>query len=240
MSELTTYMEKLADLPLVMQEAMFSLYSKYYDGTSQALFLEDLAHKDYALLLKNPSGALQGFTTLKIISFLHKEQPLRAVFSGDTIIHHQYWGQQALAFEWIRFAGGLKSQQPDVPLYWLLIVKGYRTYRYLSAFCRTYSPHWRDEIFPGGKAVLDHLADRLFGDAYHPESGLVRYPRSRGHLKQQWAGIPENMKDRPEVRFFLERNPGFDRGHELVCLTELAAENLKPLARRIFMKGAAC
>jgi len=38
----------------------------------------------------------------------------------------------------------------------------------------------------------------------------------------------------PEVAFFLARNPGYARGDELVCLCELAAEKLRPLARRIF------
>ena len=37
--------------------------------------------------------------------------------------------------------------------------------------------------------------------------------------------------------FFLRRNPGYVRGDEMVCLTELAPHNLRPLARRVFEQG---
>lgn len=42
----------------------------------------------------------------------------------------------------------------------------------------------------------------------------------------------------PAVRFFFDRNPGFEAGDELVCLTEITEDNLKSLARREFAKGA--
>ena len=35
-----------------------------------------------------------------------------------------------------------------------------------------------------------------------------------------------------------ERNPGYARGHELVCVAELSAENMKGLARRMLLDGA--
>ena len=39
------------------------------------------------------------------------------------------------------------------------------------------------------------------------------------------------------MAFFLRSNPGYLRGEELVCLTELASDNLRPLARRVFEQG---
>ena len=44
---------------------------------------------------------------------------------------------------------------------------------------------------------------------------------------------------RPETAFFLASNPGYVHGDELVCLTELSTENLRPIARRVFQKGLA-
>src|SRR3546814_15004539 len=51
--------------------------------------------------------------------------------------------------------------------------------------------------------------------------------------------IPEKDRRRPDVLFFLQRNPGYDQGDELVCLTELSLENQNPLAARIFAAGYA-
>jgi hypothetical protein len=41
----------------------------------------------------------------------------------------------------------------------------------------------------------------------------------------------------PHVAFFLNRNPGWRRGDELVCLTEIAFENLTPAGRRMWLRG---
>lgn len=35
----------------------------------------------------------------------------------------------------------------------------------------------------------------------------------------------------------MQRNPGYRQGDELVCLCEVAASNLKPLAQRVFLRG---
>jgi hypothetical protein len=217
------------------RHAMYALYDRYYGGSNAALFLSDLSEKDYALLLRDASGSIRGFSTLGVTT--HRvPSHLRALFSGDTIIHHAYWGQQALAFNWLRFAGQLKAQMPDVPLYWFLIVKGHRTYRYLSAFSHEHYPH-HNHTTPSAVAKLMHFLARCrFGEHYDENTGLVRFPLSRGHLRREWARVPPEDLRRPEVRYFLQRNPGFARGDELVCLTELTAHNLKPLARRLFLQ----
>ena len=44
--------------------AMFNLYDQYYDATSRPLFEADLRAKDYVVTLREPSGALAGFSTL--------------------------------------------------------------------------------------------------------------------------------------------------------------------------------
>ena len=44
---------------------------------------------------------------------------------------------------------------------------------------------------------------------------------------------PEELARAP-VRFFLERNPGFRAGHELVCLCDMEPANMKPLTLRLF------
>lgn len=218
------------------QRTMFRLYAHYYAGSSEALFRSDLLDKDYALLLRDQSGVVRGFSTIAIID--DQQTPaLRALFSGDTIIDRALWGQQNLAFNWIRFAGRLKSQRPATPLYWFLIVKGHRTYRYLSAFSLEYYPHHAHPTPTPIADLMARLAGARFGEYYDAANGIVRFPSSRGHLRPQWAQVTKKEREKPEVRYFLERNPNYARGDELVCLTELVSYNLKPLARRLFLRG---
>ncbi len=220
-----------------LAERMYRLFARYYGGSSQAMFLEDLQAKDYCLLLENDRNQLCGFTTLAVSEHQVEGKRLRSLFSGDTIIHHEYWGSQALPQAWCQLAGSIKSQAPELPLYWFLIVKGHRTYRYLKLFSRTYypAPGWSTPA--PQQRIMDFLARDRFGKCYDPERGVIRFPQSRGYLRPEWVALDRAHKNKPEVAFFLEKNPGHGRGDELVCLTELDEKNLKRQALQAFLGG---
>jgi len=224
-------------LPVQVIEEMFALYHSYYEATSPARFNADLQGKDKVILLYDESQALRGFSTLRLLECQWQGKPCRVLFSGDTIVHHRFWGEQTLAFNWIRLAGQIKAQQPVMPLYWLLIVKGHRTYRYLQAFSLRYFPHWKEQTPSAEKTLMDHLGERLFGDCYQPDKGVVHFAESHGQLRHEWAEPSLEIVHRQEVQFFLRSNPGYRQGDELLCLTELDAANLRPLARRVFEAG---
>ena len=235
-NEYSTAFLPVSALDLPLKRRMSELYLASYDGSNEALFLEDLSRKDEVLLVW-ASSVLVGFTTLRVFERDWKGQRIRVVYSGDTIVHRAHWGQQALAFAWIGRMGALKRERPEAPLYWFLLVKGHRTFRYLPVFGKSFYPHWsidRGDLKP----LADALAVELFPDTYNPATGVVEFEKSRGHLKPDIAlPTPEEL-EREGVRFFLERNPGFVRGHELVCLCEVEEHNMKPLTLRLFRKGA--
>lgn len=216
---------------------MFALYSQYYQGMSEERFFNDLADKQTVLFLTDANGALQGFSTLTVWSRQFGGRDIRVLFSGDTIIAREYWGTQALPLSWIAYAGSLKAEQPDTPLYWFLIVKGHRTYRFLPTFAETFYPDWRHPIPANIQALIHELASQRFGPLYDAASGVVRCDSSHGHLVAEWCEISPREQKRDDVAYFLARNPGYRQGHELVCLCELSEENLKPIARRWFAQG---
>jgi hypothetical protein len=220
------------------RRAMYALYSRYYEASSWRLFAADLAAKDHALLLRDETGAVQGFSTLAVYERSFDGRPARVIFSGDTIVDERHWGQQALAFAWLRLAGRIKAARPEVPLYWLLISKGHRTYRYLPTFSRAFHPSPDAATDADLASLRDYLARDRFGDAYDASAGVVRFAESRGHLRAEYADVPEPHQRLPEVAFFLARNPGYARGDELVCVCELREDTLRPIARRAFLAGA--
>ncbi|MGL5016745.1 MAG: hypothetical protein ACRDBP_01310, partial [Luteolibacter sp.] len=79
------------------------------------------------------------------------------------------------------------------------------------------------------------VAARMFGDFWKPAEGVVRFPSSRGHLREELATERDHH---PWVRFFLECNPGHVDGEELVCLTEMDRSNLRRGALAAFCEGA--
>lgn len=216
---------------------MYALYRRYYLSTSPEQFQRDLAAKDRAVLLHDEKERLCGFSTLAVEDLEIGGGPIRVIFSGDTIIDRLSWGSQRFAFTWIREIGRIASAAPDLPLYWLLIVKGHRTYRYLPAFGIDFVPDWRRPERRDLDDLKDVIAARMFGHAYDPETGIVTFPRSRGHLAPRWAKVTPREARRADVGFFLKRNPGYAKGTELVCLCELSEANMRPLTRRIFRQG---
>jgi hypothetical protein len=219
------------------RRAMFALYERYYDASSWDLFARDLAAKDRVIVLRDEAGALQGFSTLALYERTFAGRRARVIFSGDTIVDESHWGQQALAGAWLAHAGAVKAEQPDVPLYWLLISKGHRTYRYLPTFSLAFHPSPDGPHDPALAALRDFLARDRFGEDFDADAGVVRFPESRGHLRDDFADVPEAHRRLPAVQFFLACNPGYARGDELVCVCELALSNLRPVARRAFASG---
>jgi hypothetical protein len=216
------------------REEMWNLYRRFYAGTDRALFERDLEQKDSLLLLHDGEQRIQGFSTIAVGITEFEGAPIRFVFSGDTIIERAHWGTQALAFTWLRYVGELKRERPELPLFWFLIVKGHRTFRYLPAFAREFYPHWQRDTPQRMTALMNKLAREKFGPAFDDTSGVVRFPESHGHLAEPFAEANEREAEREDVSFFLRRNSGYRQGDELVCLCELSLENLRPLARRLF------
>lgn len=216
-------------------DTMYALYATYYECCDHARFVADLARKDYVILLED-EGALRGFSTVAHFDFRGSSGPVKVLFSGDTIIHRSAWGEQALSHSFARLAGALRAAEPAAPLYWLLISKGHRTYRYLGVFARDFHPHPRYED-PQLAGLAAEIASARFGADFDARTGVVAFAQSQGQLRDEVADVPAHLAARPEVAFFLRRNPGFRQGHELVCLTELRSDNLRGGVRDAFLVG---
>ncbi|MDE1006237.1 MAG: hypothetical protein OSB38_11280 [Paraburkholderia fungorum] len=223
-----------ATLSTVEIDRMYALYSASYCDAQRDLFNQDLNDKSHCIILRDTDHVIQGFSTLKLYNSTWNNAPLRVIFSGDTIIDPAHWGSQQLAFAWIRFAGELQKQTPAVPLYWFLICKGHRTYRYLRAFAHDYAPRGDAATAPDRQSLMDQLATQRFGNAYDAATGVLSFPKPQGRLTPELAQISDAHRRLPDVAYFLQRNPHYARGDELVCLCELSPANLRPMARRLF------
>lgn len=232
----STSFKNVSNIDEKTKTEMAALYLSNYDGSGETRFYEDLTDKDEALLVYT-EDELVGFTTFKVYDRKWKNVPIRVLYSGDTIIDRAHWGQQALAFAWIKHIGEIKRQAPDVPFYWFLLVKGHRTFRYMPVFGKSFYPHWsenRIDLVP----LADMLANEKFGSEYNASTGVVEFSVSRGHLKPEIAEPSPEDLNKESVRFFLKRNPGYKQGHELVCICEMEEYNMKPLTKRLFKEAS--
>jgi hypothetical protein len=219
------------NLALAERDEMFQLLADNFDGVTPAQFGQDLAEKNWTLLIRR-GPRLVGFSTLLVYEATFQGEPLSVVYSGDTIVAQEAWGSSALARGWISAVNQLRAHYPRGKYYWLLLTSGFRTYRFLPVFWREFFPRHTAPTPPEVVELRDHLAGERFGEQYNGKSGIVRFrqpQRLRGALKE----VPSERAANPHVAFFLQHNPGHIDGDELVCLTELCAENLTPAGRRM-------
>jgi len=224
------------------RDAMFSLLAAHFVGVDRTTFDRDLEDKSCAILLEDDAGDVRGFSTMVVYEGCAGGAPISVVYSGDTIVDRAWWGSPALARTWVRAVRQLAPESERRDVYWLLLTSGFRTYRFLPVFFREFYPRFDAVTPPSDAALLDVLARERFGQQYDAASGVVRFEHPQ-ILAPDLVTLPHHRMTRknteheavpdPHIAFFLERNPGFVRGDELVCLTRIDEENLTPAGRRM-------
>lgn len=213
-------------------DAMFVLLSQHFVDVDRATFERDLAEKNVVILLEDGDGILRGFSTMLIYRSHAPGRDVVVVYSGDTIVDRAWWGSPMLARTWIDTVRTLTAGRAQAQVYWLLLTSGYRTYRFLPTFFRTFHPRFDEDTPPSVRVILDALARERFGDRYDADRGVVRFEQPYS-LALDLRDVPSGRTDDPHVRFFLDRNPGFVVGDELVSLTPIHDENLTAAGRRM-------
>lgn len=226
-----------SELTDVDRRAMLALMDRHYAGFCSHRFATDLAEKDWVVALYDRGGELRGFSTQKVLSRQFEGQTVRALFSGDTIVDREHWGDPALSHVWGRLALEMIDAVGDAELYWFLISQGFRTYRFLPVFFHEFYP-CHDQIPPTRiQRLLNALAVERFGDALDPSRGIVRASCDQYRLRDSLAAVPSAKRRDPHVEFFLRANPNCAYGDELCCLAPLTRENFTPAAWRVIHAG---
>jgi len=216
---------------------MFELLRDHYDNVTYDAFHHDLSEKDWVILLsREADGELVGFSTQMLMEHVVEGKTVMVVFSGDTIIDRQHWGGLALPVAWSRLMTSIRAEYPSRELYWFLISKGYKTYRFLPVFFHRFYPSLHGPPPRFEAQLMRSLAEHKFPGAYDPARGIVRLDPGAPRLKSDVAPVTAARLMNPHVSFFVQANPGHVDGDELVCLARFDEENLKPFLVRAIRK----
>lgn len=210
---------------------MWTLLAVHYEGASRPEFERDLDGKRWAILARDRDGALQGFSTIDWTVVRHAGRRHGILYSGDTVVARAHWGDGALQRAFLRRMVALWARNPLRPSWWFLISKGYKTYLLLA---RNFPEHWprHDRPTPPGvQALLDEVARKRFGDGWDPATGLVRGVAG-GRVAAGLAPVGPDLLQRPDVAYFVRRNPRHADGDELACLGRLSPAVLFSYTRR--------
>jgi len=215
---------------------MLSLMQMYYENVDADQFYKDLARKDCVIVLRE-SGVIQGFSTQRLLTNNICGQEVRLLFSGDTVIDQHHRDSLSLPIAWGRMMLDILSRFPVTPLYWLLISKGYRTYRYLPVFFKDYFP-CTDRCLSGlEQGILETFTDDLFNGQLDRDSWILRSSGNSQRVRPGVTDITEAKRRKADIAFFEALNPGHASGDELICLAKFEEDNLHPfILRRLLSK----
>ncbi|EWM54060.1 GNAT family N-acetyltransferase [Ruminococcus flavefaciens] len=213
---------------------LYELMDEFYENMDPEIFRHDFYAKDYCLVLEK-NGRIVGFTTQKLMTVNVDGKEVKGVFSGDTIIHRDYWGDTELfrsfAQYWFRYA------EEHGELWWFLICKGYKTYRILPLFWREFYPCRSCETPRDIKKIIDAYASALYPDEYNQTTGVVEYKSVKDCLRKGVADIDERRMKNKDIAFFCQVNPNWENGNDLVCLAKFDRSLLRRHMPELLFNG---
>lgn len=233
---LTGTIHRPADLFAAQRTRMAELLNQFFENVTLPQFNGDLDEKEWVFVFTDQAGVIWGFSTLARMDLLVDGCPVVAVFSGDTIIHPDYWHELELPKIWgahvFALADEVHATQPDAKVYWFLISSGYKTYRFLPVFFTDFFPTYRQPTPHHIQRTLDALAHHRFGDQYNPATGIIRFQEA-SPLRPGVAEVDAARLRNQDIAFFVARNPGYVQADQLACLVEIQRQNLTPAGRRM-------
>jgi len=230
--DLTGSIQAVNALSEAERAEMQRLMADYFENVSPAHFRADLEEKERVILLRDKSGRIRGFSTMTRFTVPFDGEDVVGIFSGDTIIDRACWGTPLLPQLWAQLAFRWSDAVPHDRVYWLLLSAGYKTYRFLPVFFETFYPRHDVATPPDQQRLLDTLASARYPETYDSANGVVRLDHPTP-LRSGVAPPTERRRQNPHVAFFLETNPGYPEGDELVCLTQVQRSNLTRAGRRM-------
>ncbi|NLW48432.1 MAG: hypothetical protein GXY86_14010 [Firmicutes bacterium] len=237
MAKLTGSIVAIKSLSVEDIKTMYELMDTFYDNMTWKNFMEDLNKKDYSIVLKDETNIIRGFSTQQIIHIPLGDGFVHGVFSGDTIIHKEYWGSAELFKIFARSFFRYEEQYGD--FYWFLICKGYKTYRILPTFYNSFYPNYKEETPKEIRELIDAFGRFYSPGEYDEKTGVLCYKGVKDKLKENVADVSkERLKDR-NIAFFVAKNPGYIKGNDLICVTKLSKSNLSVRMQKFLFNNSA-
>lgn len=201
---------------------MYDIFCRYYGFTDMDTFVSDMSKKSGVIMIRRKdTDRVVGFSTVVSMNMEIGRMKGRGIFSGDTIVEREYWGNRALQMAFFRYVLKEKLKRPMTPLFWLLISKGYKTYLLLANNFHYYYPH-PENRYPQLEPIVRHYCEEMFPGCYDAERGVLDFGENAQFLKNEVAAITDDLRQRvPKIRYFEERNPTWTRGTELPCVGQV-------------------
>ncbi|HEY2841137.1 MAG TPA: hypothetical protein VGJ26_18420, partial [Pirellulales bacterium] len=114
---LTAEARPVAELTADERRRMFEIMAGHFENVSPSQFFADLDEKDVVVVMNDAASCeLRGFSTIGRVTAIVDDRPVLALFSGDTVIEPDFWGENAWLSVWARYAFSQADRMAPEPL----------------------------------------------------------------------------------------------------------------------------
>ena len=224
MTRIVSQTKKVAACSEQEKETFYQLLCQGFLGVSWHDFMRDFQEKDAVMILRKEhcEGEIVGWSTLMVLPLALPGEEVKGIFSGDTVVLPEHRSSTGLGVELGRYFMHAYEQFPQHTVYYILISKGWRTYKLLAFFFKEFSPRYDKPTSAYDKAVIDAFGRKKYPHHYNPATGVITFSPQRLRPGSIDA-IPAKVD--AHTQFFLCANPGYLDGHELVCVGRVSPDN---------------
>ena len=222
-------------------DEIWGLTQAYYDTDRSFIEARLKAHQRLGLFRSRRGGEMVGMASVDVYPEAFHGRELAVIFTSHVLLREEYRGHNLIQKLGLRVFLQARLRYPLRPIYWFFDTFSYKSYLLLSRNMRDYWPRHDQPTPERERALMAHLAERMYGEDWRPAQGIVARS-GRKQLRPETAPLLADAPNAPDLEFFARTNPGHAEGDMLVCLCPLSAANWLGIAqralRREFRRGA--
>lgn len=217
-------------------EELWKLYGPHHNSTPSE-FATRITQKMHSVTRyrHRKTGELLGMTAVRFDQVkLANGMTIHTVYSGMSYIHPVCRGMRLLPRTLAHYGTRLKLRHPFGNVWLWSDAISYKPYVLSARSAKVLYPSRKNPTPPHVKEFMDWVGITYYGDAYNSSMGTVRKESNR--LKSHVAPISEEALADPDIRFFVEHNPGYQNGDGLLNVIPLSWANLATSTWRSIQK----
>ncbi len=227
---------------LMDEESVIEMFKFLNNQVDHSLDIKEF-HKvllsyTYAVLFRERrDGSLRGLFLLSLDKVKDNNMSYTVLKPGLSFFEKEYRGGPYFYYIFAYLCIREFILHPLTPFYMFGKAFSYRSYATATHTVSHVYPSYNRKTPDHIKNLIDEYANktRLPGEEYDSERCVLK--RERSHMRSFVSEASRVDTNDPNVKFFIDTNPGWEKGHQLLTLSVVQLRDIFRVIYRIFIKG---
>lgn len=216
-------------------DRFWQLYCQGYDVPHDRFHSRWQALDQVAIFRQKKTGEIIGFIGIRYRDIRVDNRLFKTLYWGQGYILPAYRGKKLIQRLQIKLFLQSKLGNPFRTIYFWADALSYKPYLAMANYLCDYYPNPFKATPEIEQALLNCLGETYYADAYDRTTGTVHKPSRQ--VSESSSVIVDKDLENPYIRFYLERNPEYIRGHGLLLLCPLSVKNFLFFIYRVVQRA---